>query len=139
MFFWFFESRGGDADEAPLAIWLQGGPGSARTDQAVRGHTGPCIVQRDSKTTKLNPWSWTAVANMLYIDQPVQTGFSYDAAVPGVLDTVTGDHDVGANVSASGWTAIRGSFSSQDPSHTANGTGIAARAVQHFLELWFDE
>ncbi len=139
MFFWFFESRGRDPDEAPLAVWFQGGPGAASIDQAVSGHSGPCIVQSDSATTKPNPWSWTEVANMLYIDQPVQTGFSYDVAVPGVVNTVTSEHDTTGATAPSGWTAIGATLASQDPAHTANATGNAARAIDHFLQLWFDE
>ena len=123
-----------------MTVWLQGGPGAGSTQQAVNGHNGPCTVLRDSKTTVPNPWSWNNVANMLYIDQPVQTGFSYDEVVPGVLDMVTGQIDVsGAAGLATNWTALRGNFSSQNQSRTANTTAIAARGVYHFLQLWFDE
>ena len=37
---------------------------------------GPCFVGRDSNSTYLNPYSWNNEVNMLYIDQPVQVGFS---------------------------------------------------------------
>lgn len=37
---------------------------------------GPCFVNKDSNSTYLNPWSWNNEVNMLYIDQPVQVGFS---------------------------------------------------------------
>ncbi len=64
MFFWFFESRDDPSDD-PLVLWLQGGPGAGSTDQAVGGHNGPCIVASDSRTTRLNPWSWNNRANLL--------------------------------------------------------------------------
>lgn len=38
--------------------------------------TGPCSVNADN-TTKLNPYSWNNYSNMIYIDQPIGTGFSY--------------------------------------------------------------
>jgi len=37
---------------------------------------GPCFVGSDSNSTYLNPYSWNNEVNMLYIDQPVQVGFS---------------------------------------------------------------
>ncbi|ORY71126.1 uncharacterized protein BCR38DRAFT_415985 [Pseudomassariella vexata] len=47
--FWFFESRNAPED-APLAIWLQGGPGNASANQALR-ENGLCLVQADSNST----------------------------------------------------------------------------------------
>lgn len=38
---------------------------------------GPCLVNSDGKTTKYNPYSYNNVSNMIYIDQPIGTGFSY--------------------------------------------------------------
>lgn len=37
----------------------------------------------------MNEWSWNTHSNMLYIDQPVQAGFSYDTATPGQLELVS--------------------------------------------------
>jgi serine carboxypeptidase len=137
MFFWFFESRS-DPATAPLTVWLQGGPGDASIDQAVGGYNGPCAVQADSRTTKLNPNSWNAKSNMLYIDQPALVGFTYDDIVPGVLNTLTWEIDVspeGQNVPLN-WTAIRGKFNSQNEAHSAHSTNLAARALVGFLDLW---
>lgn len=76
MWFWFFEARN-DPQNAPVAIWLNGGPGSASTIGAFMGN-GPCLL--DSNGTKPNPSSWNNYANMLYIDQPIGVGFSYGTA-----------------------------------------------------------
>ena len=138
MFFWFFEAKE-NPSTAPLSIWLAGGPGSASMDAAVSGHSGPCIVQDDSNTTTPNPWSWNNKVNLLYIDQPVQTGYSYDVVTEGVLDTLTGDIDVSGDDVPLNFTAVKGKFSSQNPTTTANTTGIAAKAISNFLQLWFQE
>lgn len=47
---------------------------------------GPCKVNDDSNSTYLNPWSFNNEVNMLYIDQPDQTGFSWDILVNQTLD-----------------------------------------------------
>jgi len=38
---------------------------------------GPCRIKNDSSGVRHNPTSWNEFANVLYIDQPVGTGFSY--------------------------------------------------------------
>lgn len=73
-FFWFLEARK-NPHNAPLAIWLNGGPGGSSLYGALV-ENGPCFVGNDSNSTYLNPWSWNNEVNMLYIDQPNQVGYS---------------------------------------------------------------
>ncbi|KAI9603992.1 hypothetical protein H4Q26_003602 [Puccinia striiformis f. sp. tritici PST-130] len=75
MFFWFFEARN-KPKTAPLALWLNGGPGCSSLFGALQ-ENGPCQINSDSTASTLNPYSWNTYANMLYIDQPISTGFSY--------------------------------------------------------------
>jgi len=139
MFFWFFEARQ-NPKTAPVTLWVQGGPGAATMDQVVGGHNGPCIVQSDSKTTVVNPWSWNKASNMLYIDQPAQTGFTYDAVTPGLLDLLSGEVDFSSNATAGKSQAVLpGNFASQNTSRMAATTGASARAITLFLQMWFDE
>ena len=38
---------------------------------------GPCQFYNNQTEPSLNPWSWNNYANMLYVDQPIGTGFSF--------------------------------------------------------------
>lgn len=71
-FFWFAPCP---IKDAPLVIWLQGGPGCTSQFGFFR-ENGPLQLQPDGGLGH-NPHSWTKTANMLWLDQPVGTGFSY--------------------------------------------------------------
>ncbi|KAL9029187.1 MAG: hypothetical protein Q9196_002538 [Gyalolechia fulgens] len=87
-FFWFFEARNNPA-EAPLTVWLNGGPGSDSLIGLFQ-ELGPCNVTEDL-VSMVNPYSWTEVSNMLFISQPLGTGFSYSESEPGSLNPFTGE------------------------------------------------
>lgn len=143
-FFWFFEARK-DPGNAPLAIWLNGGPGGSSMMGALE-ENGPCFVGPDSNSTYLNPWSWNNEVNMLYIDQPVQTGFSYDILTnvtirldghgePAITPTVFRDDQI----PETNYTYQIGTMGSQNMSQTTNTTERAAHALWHFLQTWVFE
>lgn len=77
LYYLFFESLNSPSTD-PLVIWLNGGPGCSSLFGAFI-ENGPFSIDANATTTGLhrNPFSWTAKANVLYIDQPVGTGFSY--------------------------------------------------------------
>lgn len=76
MWFWFFEARN-NPSTAPLALWLNGGPGCSSMIGLFQ-ENGPCTFNNVSGSTPVsNPNSWNTFANMLYVDQPIGTGFSY--------------------------------------------------------------
>jgi len=86
-FFWFFESRC-DPVHDPITLWLNGGPGSDSLVGLFQ-ELGPCNVTEDLKT-QINPYSWNEVSNLLFISQPVGTGFSYREEAEGSLDPFSG-------------------------------------------------
>ena len=73
MFYWVFYSRDSRAND-PLTIWLTGGPGCS-SELAIFYENGPFTINDDLSLAK-NPHSWNNNANLLYVDQPVGTGFS---------------------------------------------------------------
>lgn len=141
-FFWFFESRK-DPANAPLSLWLQGGPGAPSVAAAL-GENGPCRVSSNSKDTELNPWSWNNEVNMLYIDQPVQTGFSYDRLIQGIIDETNLPYNITPvdkfeTLPELNSTTLLGTFPSQDAKMTANTTTTAAKAAWEFMQIWMKE
>lgn len=72
LFYWLFPSRQ-DPQHDPLVIWLTGGPGCS-SELAVFYENGPMFISKDHIT--LNPMSWNNKANLLFVDQPVGTGYS---------------------------------------------------------------
>ena len=82
-----YQGGGGGADTAtttaatndkPLVVWLQGGPGCSGM-LALFTESGPFFLRDDGATLDANPHPWSAAANVLYVDQPVMTGYSYFA------------------------------------------------------------
>lgn len=134
-FFWYFKSQN-NAEGSPLIIWMNGGPG-ASSMLGLFTENGPCHIN-GMLTPEPSPLSWNLDYNVLYVDQPVQTGFSYDICTPGMLDLKTGNIIVdGLNELGEGnQTLIPGNFGSQDTKSTANTTENAARHFWNFLQVW---
>ncbi|KAB8222658.1 Alpha/Beta hydrolase protein [Aspergillus novoparasiticus] len=82
VFFWFFESKR-DPKHDPVTLWLNGGPGSDSLIGLFE-ELGPCTVA-ENMTTVLRDHSWTEVSNLLFLSQPVGTGFSYSTKEVGSL------------------------------------------------------
>lgn len=143
LFFWYFEAREAAAG-APTTLWIPGGPASSFLD----GSSGfPCSVDAGGNSTTLNPWSLNRRVNMLYVDVPAQTGYSYADARNGTFDVVAnlftpaaddgGDGVVDGVVG--GPTTTVASMSSQEGSRTLNTTQQVARQVWQFAQVWFQE
>jgi carboxypeptidase D len=75
LFFWFFPSTTGNAPTDELVIWLNGGPGCSSLEGFLQ-ENGPFLWQYGTFKPVKNDYAWNKVANMLWVEQPVGTGFS---------------------------------------------------------------
>jgi carboxypeptidase C (cathepsin A) len=108
----------------------------------VLRENGPCYVNSDSNSTYLSDWSWNNEVNMLYLDQPVQVGMSYDSLTNITNNVDTGDVEVADfsnGVPAQNASFYVGTYASQDANLTTRGTENSARALWHFAQVWFQE
>jgi carboxypeptidase C (cathepsin A) len=120
---------------------MNGGPGSSSMLGLLR-ENGPCYVNSDSNSTRISEWSWNNEVNMLYLDQPVQVGMSYDT-----LTNITTNMDTGAvevadfskEVPAQNASFYVGTYASQNYNLTTRGTENSARALWNFAQVWFQE
>lgn len=74
MFFWHFQNKH-IANKQRTVIWLNGGPGCSSEDGAMM-EIGPYRL-KDDHTLTYNDGAWNEFANVLFVDNPVGTGFSY--------------------------------------------------------------
>ncbi len=74
LFYWYFPSRSKPAED-PLVVWFTGGPGCSSIT-AMLFENGPFNLTQDGKPV-INQYSWNTKANLLFIDNPIGTGFSH--------------------------------------------------------------
>ncbi|KHN97401.1 carboxypeptidase Y precursor [Metarhizium album ARSEF 1941] len=75
LFYWFFESRN-DASKDPVVLWLNGGPGCS-SFIGLFDELGPATIRKPDLVPVNNPYSWNSNASVIFIDQPVDVGYSY--------------------------------------------------------------
>jgi len=85
--YWFVESFTNSAS-APVVLWLNGGPGCSSLDGYFY-EMGPIHFGKNSTLSLVpNPYSWTGLANMIFLESPAGVGFSYTTgSVPTYNDT----------------------------------------------------
>ncbi|CAK8576180.1 unnamed protein product [Lathyrus sativus] len=82
MFYFFFKSRNSTNDD-PVVIWLAGGPGCS-SELAIFYENGPFQIA-DNLSIVWSEYGWDKASNILFVDQPIGTGFSYtsdDSDIP---------------------------------------------------------
>ncbi len=76
LFYYLFRCRNKTIANPPLLIWLEGGPGYTSA-AGIYVHGGPYIVNNKTGEIIRNKFTWNNYADVLYIDQPAGTFFSY--------------------------------------------------------------
>lgn len=82
--YWFVESEGTPADD-PVVLWLNGGPGASSLF-GLFTELGQLVTNDDSlrnlidgvPALQYNPYGWSQVANVLYIESPAGRCQIYD-------------------------------------------------------------
>ena len=78
--YWFVESAGNPSTD-PLLIWLNGGPGCSSLEGFLY-EQGPLHFTGNRSSSGLpsltdNPYAWTNVASIIFLESPAGVGFSY--------------------------------------------------------------
>ncbi|KAL0956002.1 hypothetical protein HGRIS_002178 [Hohenbuehelia grisea] len=74
LFFWFWPTANASATK-DLIFWTNGGPGCSSMEGFLQ-ENGPISWSWGQSQPTPNPFSWTNLANVLWVEQPVGTGFS---------------------------------------------------------------
>ncbi|KAJ2976618.1 hypothetical protein NQ176_g4846 [Zarea fungicola] len=74
LYFWFFPKEG-DTKTDDILIWLNGGPGCSSLT-GLLNENGPFQLIDGTLAPVKNPYSWHKLTNMVWVEQPVGTGFS---------------------------------------------------------------
>ncbi|KAJ2797224.1 hypothetical protein H4R20_005259 [Coemansia guatemalensis] len=80
-FFWFFEARNSPKrKEAPLILWMNGGPGCSSSTGMLM-ELGPCRPDKGGASVSPHKYGWDDQAHVIFLDQPLNVGFSYGSDV----------------------------------------------------------
>lgn len=74
LYFWYFPSKNPLASNE-ITIWMNGGPGCSSLE-GLSQENGPWLWQYGTYKPLPNPWTWQNLTNMVWVEQPVGTGFS---------------------------------------------------------------
>ncbi|CAD5235400.1 unnamed protein product [Bursaphelenchus xylophilus] len=74
----YWLSRHNTDPSAPLILWLNGGPGCSSLGGLFK-ELGLFHATRDAQRLDQNRFSWTKVANVLFLEAPQGVGFSYSS------------------------------------------------------------
>ncbi|THH16806.1 hypothetical protein EW146_g3885 [Bondarzewia mesenterica] len=74
LFFWYWPSSKSTESDT-LTIWLNGGPGCSSLGGFLQ-ENGPISFQPGMTAPQANPYAWTNASDVVWIEQPVGTGFT---------------------------------------------------------------
>ena len=80
LFYTFVTADSDEAENLPVTLWLNGGPGCSSVGGGFMSEMGPFYPDAHaplgSRLVK-NDFAWNRVSNMLFLEQPAGVGFSY--------------------------------------------------------------
>eukprot|EP00928_Gymnodinium_smaydae_P064719 TRINITY_DN47990_c0_g1_i1.p1 TRINITY_DN47990_c0_g1~~TRINITY_DN47990_c0_g1_i1.p1 ORF type:complete len:481 (+),score=52.82 TRINITY_DN47990_c0_g1_i1:66-1508(+) len=97
MHYWVVESES-NPDNAPVVLWLNGGPGCSSLDGFIY-ENGPFRIDPANHSRLIRfEYTWAKLANMVYLESPVGVGFSFseNASEYVVNDDITASDNVAA-------------------------------------------
>lgn len=126
LFYWFFESRN-DPKNDPTVFWINGGPGCSSLE-GFFFENGPSSINSNLNVSH-NPHSWNNKANVVLVDQPINSGFSYSS------------HSVSTRVSdAKDMAVFLELFFRKFPSYSKNGFHISGESYAgHYIPVLASE
>ncbi|KAI8239976.1 Carboxypeptidase S1-like protein B [Colletotrichum sp. SAR 10_96] len=128
IYFYLIEAKQ-NATSTPMTIRLDGGPGASSMGGLFL-ELGPCTIDASGKVVN-NPNSWSAMSNMLFIDQPATVGFSFTKLVNGTINPKTAEIVPQQCTLAD---PMCGTYSSMDLSLTPNSTEEAAKVFYQVMQ-----
>ena len=133
LFYWLFEAQT-NADDAPLVIWSNGGPGCSAMEGATTEH-GPYVLYDvkeagatmfGGKLTK-NPHAFNKRAHVVYVDQPRYVGYSAG----------TGAYVTSSEAAGEDLVAFLLGFRAAFPEHAARDIIFASESYGgHYAPAW---
>jgi carboxypeptidase D len=84
LYFWFVPTSNPAATDE-VTIWFNGGPGCSSLSGMLT-ENGPFLWQAGTLAPTPNPYSWSNLTNMLWVEQPVGVGFTQ--GVPNITNEV---------------------------------------------------
>ncbi|KAG0645168.1 putative serine carboxypeptidase [Hyphodiscus hymeniophilus] len=130
LYFWFFPSENVDASDEIL-IWLNGGPGCSSLEGLLQ-ENGPFIWQYGTFEPVPNPYTWVNLTNVVWVEQPVGTGFSQGTP------TATSETDVAAQFLGF-WENFVDTFSLQNRKVFIAGESYAGYYVPYIADAMLNK
>lgn len=90
LFFWFWPTTNA-SNKNDLLFWTNGGPGCSSLEGFLQ-ENGPISWSWGQSEPTPNPFAWTQLANVVWVEQPVGTGFSQGTP------NITNDDELAAQV-----------------------------------------
>ncbi|OGM47807.1 hypothetical protein ABOM_003342 [Aspergillus bombycis] len=90
IYYWAFPSANEPSTD-PVILWLSGGPGASSVTFGALSELGACIYDSTAGKPKANPYSWHTNATVIFVDQPVNVGYSYSPHHVSTLNQSTAD------------------------------------------------